>query len=300
MLEDITFAIPTYNRNDYLKQLLNSIPDNQGFKFAISDNGGFVLKETLTKHANQITIKSCKEVIQMYDNWNLAISLVETKWFFIPSDDDLYYPEQIIKVSDALKKYGDADIIIFGHHVIDENDKILSSWLPDVEGEFEKGQGFEQFKFGVDARFPAILFRTSFVKKMGLIDSTYLFTAGDSLLIQKCLIYGKSVFIKQIIGAYRTWPNNFTNERIASKEWLEKIDRWQNELAIEIEKSGVLVYEKKRIGDEVYARNLIGGLSSLKRNKGMLYAFRFLMQNRYPWFALLKTQARIFYTLVFS
>jgi len=299
MLEDVTFAIPTYNRNEYLERLLDSIPNNLGAKFAISDNGSFVIEKTLLKHSGNIEIISSKNVIEMYENWNMAISMVQTKWFLIPSDDDLYYSETIKSLHNAIKVYPDADILFFGHNVINEDDKILSTWVPPKEGIFNAPEGFEFFKYGVDARFPCIIFRTEFVKKLGGIDSTYLFTAGDSLLIQKCLIHGKSVFIKEVVGAYRTWAKNFTNQLIASKRWLDKIDRWQDEIAIELENAGISIAENLK--DEVYAQNLLSAFEVMRNNhKNLFDRISFLSENRFPWGAKYTTKFRVLKRLMFG
>jgi len=297
-LNDVTFAIPTYNRNEYLKKLLESIPSGLGVKFAISDNGNFVLDDTIKKHASNLKIAHSEKVIEMYDNWNKAISLVDTTWFLIPSDDDLYYAENFSTIDKALTENPDADIFIFGHHVIDENDHVKSTWSPE-NGVFMAPNGFEIFKYGVNARFPSILFRTEFVNKMGKIDTTYEFTAGDSLLIQKCLINGKSVFINEVIGAYRTWSNNFTNQLIGSKKWLDKIDRWQNELAEELSKIPASNFDGKKIKDEVYARNLLEGILTIRKTKqGVFKSMNFVLKNRYPWNAKFTTHLHILKSLI--
>jgi len=294
MLEEVTFAIPTYNRNEYLKRLLHSIPASLNANFAISDNGNYVREETIQVHRDKTAIVSSEEVIGMYDNWNKVIGLVKTDWFFIPSDDDLYYPEELHIIGEALSKYPNADVIIFGHNVIDENDNILSKWIPDNEKQYPKPNGFYQFQYGVNARFPSILFRTEHVRKMGGIDTSYSFTAGDSLLIQKCLINGNTVFIDRIIGAYRTWPNNFTNQLIASKEWLEKIDRWQDEIALELSKHNINNDDFKSVKDEVYAQNLLNGVHVMKRNKQNLFSVvKFVLSNRFPWHATIRTKLHL-------
>lgn len=294
MLEDITFAIPTYNRNEYLSKLLNSIPEGQGAKIAISDNGNFVQEKTYQKHSENVTIVSCEKVIEMYENWNKVISIVDTKWFFIPSDDDLYYADKLEVVRKVVNTYPQADIIIFGHNVIDENDNVLSTWVPKMKNVYNAPDGFDLFKYGVSARFPSILFKTDLVREMGGIDSSYVFTAGDSLLIQKCLINGTSVFVDEVIGAYRTWSNNFTGQLMATKEWLDKIDKWQNELSLELIEKGIYRVSNKKIKDEVFAQNLIGGMNIIGSSKNSFFKkIKFLLENRYPWKAKFLTHLRI-------
>ena len=45
MLKNLTIAIPTYNRNDYLIKLLKTIPASFTGKVVVSDNEGHVTPE---------------------------------------------------------------------------------------------------------------------------------------------------------------------------------------------------------------------------------------------------------------
>ena len=293
MLKDLTVVIPTYNRNDYLIKLLDTIPKSENV--CIGDNGGAVTQEIISQYPNFSFVHPAKK-LEMFENWNFCINHVKTKWFIIPSDDDLFYPGAFEKIEKTLDKYNDADIILFGHTVIDELGNELSSWKSEEIEILQSPQGFEYFKYGVEARLPAIIFKTAVAKSYGLFDESYVYTAADSLLIQRCMLLGKAVILPEIISAYRVWPDNFTSKYISTPDWLKKIDKWQNEIGVQVDQ----IYSKqnkeintRQIKDEVYARNLIAGIVNKRSQSGFKSAFLFFKSVRFPFKSKLITQMRI-------
>ncbi|MDR6941174.1 glycosyltransferase family 2 protein [Mucilaginibacter pocheonensis] len=298
MPNDLTIAIPTYNRNDYLIKILNTIPHDK--KVIVGDNGGAVTEDIISQYPGFSFLRPDKK-LDMFENWNFCIDHVKTQWFIIPSDDDLYYPDAFNKIEDALDNYPDADIILFGHRVINEHDTILSTWAPASVNVFEKPKGYDYFKYGVEARLPSIIFKTSVAKSYGLFDESYVYTAADSLLIQKCMLYGKAVVLPHIISGYRVWPDNFTNRYVSSADWLAKIDKWQTEIL----QHAKIVYEENNltiqpayIKDEVYAGNLLAGVANKKAKSGFKDTLAFVKSVRFPWKAKLTTQMKIIKALL--
>lgn len=292
ILDNLTVAIPTYNRNNYLAKILDSIPKT--IKTIVSDNGGFVTREIKESYCH-VSFHEQKTVLKMFANWNECVKRVSTKWFIIPSDDDLYLKDAFNIIEYYLEKYIYADIYIFGHNNFDENDAILSYWHPKEEKCFDQPFGFELCKYGVDARMPSIVFRTDLVKQLGAFEESLDFTAADSLLIQKCLLKGNGIFVPHVISSYRVWSSSYTSQKISTSDWLDKIDRWQELLRIFLEggNNSLRKGQVNRIRDEVFARNLLAGLSNLRRTKDVHAARLFLRQNRYPKFATMKTQLKI-------
>lgn len=298
-LNEVTFVIPTFNRNDYLTKILNTLPGNANV--IVSDNGGTVTQEITNSYKNFLFIKPSQK-LEMYENWNFCISHVKTKWFLIPSDDDLYYSEQLYHLGEALYEYHDCGIIIFGHNVIDENDNVLSEWKPKKLIQFKAPFGYEIFKYGVDARLPSIVFNTEIAKDNSLFKENYTYTAADSLLVQKCLLTTNSVFIPHIIAAYRVWPSNFTSKLISTVGWLERVDQWQDEI-VEIVRSNykdsTFKFNASKIKDEVYARNLIGGLKNLNQ-QSLSNRYSFFKSVRFPFKASHITKLKVIKSLIIA
>lgn len=285
----IGVAIPTYNRNNYLRKLLQTIPSSTDV--FVSDNGGYV-DESIKEQYPKAKVSIQTNILEMFDNWNAAANMVTSAWCLIPSDDDLYFNGAFDTLRKYIDKYPQADLFIFGHKIIDENDIAIDGWTPFLEKEYAAPQGFELFKYGVEARMPCVAFRTEFLKTLGFFDSRYKLTAADSELVQKALIKGRSVFVPEIIGAYRVWAGALTHKRMATKQWLEEVDYWQCKVE-EMMSNSIYAQQAKHIRDEVYARNMIGGIYSLRKTGTLTDRLKFVLSNRLPWFASFKTKLRL-------
>jgi glycosyltransferase involved in cell wall biosynthesis len=299
-MDIIQVAIPTYNRDLYLDKLMSSIPSD--IKISVSDNGSFVSSELKKKYANASFV-SHSSVIAIFDNWNCAAKNAFSLWLSIPSDDDVFFSNAFDKISQYILKYPDADILIFGHNIIDENDSLSPGWCPIEETVFDAPLGYEVFKYGVEARMPCIIFKTATLRELGYFDNNFELTASDSDLVQRALLSGKSVFIPEILGAYRIWKGNLTSQRVATKQWLEEIDYWQQKISKiynEKYKKTKMKIPSSQIMDEVYANNLLAGIANKKLTSGFREAFVFAKSVRFPWRAKLITQLRIIKTLLFK
>jgi len=300
MLNELTLVIPTYNRNDYLIKILDSIPSD--INVVIGDNGGAVTKEIIDRYPNFSFLRPDKK-LEMFENWNFCINNVKTKWFIIPSDDDLYYPGAFKKIEAALGTYPEADLILFGHNVINEHDEILSTWQPPGVNILMQPTGYDYFKYDVKARLPSIIFKTEKARSYGLFDESYVYTAADSLLIQKFMLYGKTVILPEVISGYRVWKDNITSRYTATRDWLTKIDKWQDEILKHVK----IVYENNNlkinassIKDEVYASNLIQGIVNKRRKSSRKELYSFVKSVRFPWKAKFVTQLRIIKALLIA
>ena len=301
VLNDLTIAIPTYNRQRLLEQLIHTVTSKE-VNIVICDNGCF-LDQNFVKDNPHVSVQRVDPVVGMFQNWNNSIRLVKSKWFMLPSDDDVFYPDSFDNINRALFENDDSDIIIFGHNVIDGNDNVMSSWAPKENKTYPIGNGLEQFIWGVDARLPSIIFKTELLKKVGLIDESFECTAADSLFIQRYLAFGKATFVTQILSGYRTWPENYTNILNGTPKWLKDIDKWQDNLTSLMQEANISTsynYNVSQIKDEVYANNLIQSIKVQIKNKGKIGALNFLLTNRYPTRARLITHLRIIKMLVLN
>lgn len=298
-MKKITITIPTYNRLDFLLQLIKTIPNK--IKIHISDNGNFIKNKI---NQDNITINSTQSVISSIKNWNLCIKeSEETDYIAICSDDDTYVKDGFNIILETINNY-DADMFIFGNNFIDENNSITGTYCPKEFEILESPNGFDKFKYGVEARTLSIFFKKSFLDKIGhLDDEKFEITAADSELIQRGLLLGKVIFVPKIVSNYRVWSNNETSKWITTKNWLDEIDIWTNKIiklanSTLTEKQNNFDWDKYK--DEIYARNLLGGLANLYRLKNYTEVFNHYSNARYPKYSFLKTKLRIWKILLFS
>lgn len=292
-IENLTIVIPTFNRIDLLKKILDTIP--RSMNVIISDNGSSV-SEIFANQYKEFQFVKTERILEALENWNRCISLVKTEWFTIPSDDDLYYENSFILMEKYLKKYHDNDVLVFGHNVIDGDGVKVSEWVPKENYNLDPPFSYNFVKYGVDARFPGLFFKKKIVNLNNNFDISYKTTAGDSKLIQMCLLTGKASFIPEIIAGYRVWSNSSTTLTLGNLKWMDEVYRWQNEiLPIAIAKfseKGIRL-NVSNIKDEVYARNLIGGIKSKRKSEGLISVLGLFKENSFPWHANFLTKLQL-------
>ncbi|MDF1584275.1 MAG: glycosyltransferase [Methyloprofundus sp.] len=299
-MKKIAIAIPTYNRNDLLERLVKTIPNY--ISIFVSDNGSFVTPEIETQF-NNIKVHKHSKVISIFENWNSALSAVnDCDYLAIPSDDDLYISDQL-KTIRAIIDNNDADVFVFGNHFINEQDQITGSFCPEKLEIFESPNGFRKFMFGVDVRMPSVFFKKSFLDKLGYFDEKlFTLTAADSELVQRALLTGKVIFVPEIVSSYRVWSGSLTDQRIASAHWMSEVDAWTNKISsLAFVRLNNVIYSSfnwKQYKDEIYARNLLAGMSNLYKAKKYEESMTHFKAMRYPKHALLKTKLRILKHLV--
>lgn len=296
-MKKLAISIPTYNRQYYLTKLINSIPEST--QITVSDNGSFLTDVEFYSHPNLIKI-SHSDVLPIFENWNASIiSAPKTDYIAIPSDDDCYIKSEFPFIVETLNEF-DADVFIFGNNFIDEHDGVLGSYCPKEYSVLKAPLGLEKFFYSVDVRMPSIIFRKSFLDEIGYFDqNSFTLTAADSELIQRALLLGNTVFVPKIISCYRVWPGGLTDQKIASKHWLDEIDIWTNKI-IELGQSNNISLNWRKYKDEIYARNLLAGCHNLYKIKNYNGVINHVKSVRYPWYAKTGSHLRLLKKILLS
>jgi glycosyltransferase involved in cell wall biosynthesis len=297
-MSKIGIAIPTYNRNNFLVKLLDTIPVD--IEISVSDNGNFVtdfIKQSY-KHVNFI---STNRIFPMYKNWNNAISNINSEWICLASDDDLFLNGAFDDLKYILDKNPTVEVVIFGNDNINEIGEVVSSWIPNIINQVSLTNGFDLCKYGVDAKMIGVFFKKSLYEKVGKFNEEYEVTASDSHFVQKITLAGNTLYVPKIISQYRVWGNNLTSQTIATKAWVDEVIYWQDKIGEELEKKRVSKYRRRNYKDEVIARNMVAGMSSiLARKQGLMVLLRYLKQFRYPMYANFRTHLSIIKCLLVS
>ena len=280
-------AIPTYKRQLLLARLLDSIDGD--LPIVVSDNGGYLSKDFEGVYP-KVRFLSAPEVTVM-KNWNRAAAALNTEWIIMPGDDDLYYPSSFSTIERTLRSSGEAEIVFFGHHIIDEYDKLLETWQPEA-GQSPAPTGFNQMRFGVSARPPSIAFRKRLFDRLNGFDEQFTVTAGDSHFYQRASLIGDVVFCPDVVSGYRVWSVGSTNQTIATRNWMKEIDLWCDSVRAFAEKHSSYQYTDA-LRDEIYTANLRAGIGALKSRGSYLGAWRHLLDNRYPFHASMFSQVKL-------
>ena len=291
----VAVAIPTYSRKELLLRMIGSIPS--GWKVFVSDNDSSLapLERPLGEN---VFVSHAPSMVPMFANWNRALSLVDgdCTHVFIPSDDDIFLPNIFETVSEALARYPEADVFVFGCDFVDGEDRTWKGYCPDRLEALSAGEGFLRFFRGVDARMPGVLFRKAFLDRIGAFDERFQLTAADSDLVQRALLLGRSVFVPSVIGLYRIWPGSLTYAKQATDLWMKEIRLWTEKignLLQDEDRAALLHIDVGQYQDEIIAQNLLAGLNNLITRGERDNARAFLGRNRMPARATWRTRFRM-------
>lgn len=293
----IALAIPAYGRPDYLARLLARVPaDVRAF---VSDNAASLRDSGMAVGGN-VVVSASDSLLAMFANWNRALSLVpdDATHVLVPSDDDLYLPGAFARIADVIRAEPDADIFIFGCDLIDENDVPRKGYAPAEWRCFPPGEGFFRFARGVEARMPGIVFRKSFLDRIGGFDERFQLTAADSELVQRALLLGRSVFCPDVVACYRVWPGSLTHSRQATDEWMREVKMWVAKVSALWEATygkGARGFDAQSFADEIVARNLMAGVRGLMARGEWRLAREFLRRQGIPRHARPGTLLRLWY-----
>jgi len=290
---NIVIAVPTYNRVSFLIKLLKSIPKE--IEIFVSDNGNYVPEDMKENYSNT-SFTMHENIIGMFSNWNSAIENSRNgRYIAITSDDDLYLSESFKVIEEAINRGEDADVYIFGNNFINEHDEIIGSYCPDKYEVFQSPQGLKHFLSGVDARMPSIFFKKTFLDEIGYFDDKkFKITAADSELVQRALFLGKSVYVPEIVSSYRVWEGSATNETIASLAWMTEIELWADKILTLGKEARCELYDWDKYKDEIFARNLLAGLSNLYSKHKYKELCDYFNKMRFPVRATARTKLKIY------
>jgi len=135
----IAVVIVSYNREAYLKQLLESLleqDDKESFELIILDNGSLnplepVISADLARFQGQVTLLREEENLLSPARLLQAVSIVESDFILLPGDDDIALPNYISTMR-ALANSGDSvNMISSAIQNIDVNGKKIGGvWHP--------------------------------------------------------------------------------------------------------------------------------------------------------------------------
>jgi glycosyltransferase involved in cell wall biosynthesis len=162
----ITTIIPTYNRSHLLRRAISSVCNQTvpHFQVCVYDNASSdeteqVVRESI-KNDSRIKYHRHTQNIGMMGNYKYALSLVNTPYFSLLSDDDLLFPEFYEETMKGFAQFPDAIFSATSTLIISTEKKInsvpLDQW--DRDGYFQPPEGLLQVMKG----FPvptSIIFR---------------------------------------------------------------------------------------------------------------------------------------------
>jgi GT2 family glycosyltransferase len=284
----IGVAVPTYQRPEMLRELLSTIPP--AIPVAVSDNGSTLSQDFKESHAS-VSFHCTDTLLPMFSNWNKAARHQGTEWIVVPSDDDLYLAGAFDVANRWIGDHPNADLVVFGHHLIDGDGKVFDTWKPEYSLD-DAPRGFNPLRYGVNARMPSVMFRRALYDELGGFNESFKLTAADSDFVQRAALIGRTLYVPEVVSCYRVWGGGLTANRIASDEWMREIDAWCENVAAFDQQHGTHAYTR-HFRDEIVIQNLLTGVRMLRSKSGRSAAMSYLRSQDIPKRAKLASYARM-------
>jgi GT2 family glycosyltransferase len=150
---NITVAIPSYNKEKYIKRCIESALQNKEHitKIILVDNNSTDKTLEIAKHYEpEIICYKNDSNLGMAKNWNRCIDLCETEWLLILHADDELLPNAIPKYEALIQKHPTLGLIHANSCSIVEGDLATKSFTTSTQKEFwSKGLEAMTCNYGV-------------------------------------------------------------------------------------------------------------------------------------------------------
>jgi glycosyltransferase involved in cell wall biosynthesis len=174
----ITTIIPTYQRPDMLKKVVQSILNQSFTNFQIciydnasSDNTRDVVTEFI-KNDTRVKYYCHKNNIGSINNFQFGLSRIKTKYFHFISDDDMILPDFFKTAIESMEKHPEAFFFAGSSINIRSTGEIfhvpILSW--EREGLFVPPDGIVNMCNGNHPNWSAVLFKKEVLNEIGLLD----------------------------------------------------------------------------------------------------------------------------------
>jgi glycosyltransferase involved in cell wall biosynthesis len=217
----ISFVIPSYNRNSYLKQLLNSIL-SQDYKdieiVVIDDNSTDQTEETMNEYVQKYPfIVYHKNTSNKGCGYNRGLGIKKTKGeYVIFADDDDFYTNNsfLSKGIEVFEQYPNLAFVSANAEIQLENTGQTSIGVQPITGYIDQRDYFG--KFNLEYGRPLSTFPTIFRREALLSAEIELMVmVNDASIYLRSLLYGDVYIMDDIVGVYRIHNSNITKSLTA-------------------------------------------------------------------------------------
>lgn len=228
----VTLIIPTYKREETLKQTIKSIllqEDFDDYEILIVDNEDVFDRVTKTEeiiksfNSEKIIYYRNEKNIGMYGNWNRCIELSRSKWICMVHDDDALAKNHLSTMTNIIKKNKNIDYLACTHNHIDERqlgavDLNYYSEKVNINKKQIKYKGFRDFNLGFNAMFLGAIFNRDKAIEIGgfVADRAWV---EDYLFVAKYAYYFNLYKLEVPLYIYR-WADN---QSLKSNIWEDQL-----------------------------------------------------------------------------
>jgi len=174
----VTVAIPCRDAGPFLRPALESLLQQTAsdFRLVLVDDGSADESIAVARSTagDRIEILASDSPLGIAGNWNRCADLVETPYFCLAHQDDVYRPEFLARLIDALQRHPEAGMAHCRSEAIDAQGKPLDSGAERYKQHFwrqvasdDLAAHYERLWHGNFISCPAVVYRTAAFRDAG-------------------------------------------------------------------------------------------------------------------------------------
>ena len=208
----LSFAIPTRDRVDLLRQAVDSVvmQDRPDCDVVIVDDASTdgTADYLLGLDRPDVRVYFNPEPIGIAANYNRAIGLTRGRFVHLLQDDDLAERELVRTISEATRVFPEAEVICFATCLVDDdlsNPQIF--WQPEQARLLRPPDAF--LRFAADWRISStqVVFRRDVFERLGGMDESFPF-GSDAEYILRWMLSCNVLLLPQALARRRIWPGS--------------------------------------------------------------------------------------------
>lgn len=297
MNELVTVLLPTYNGQQYIRQMLDSIylQDYRPIEIIISDDASVdrtipVINSWVKDKCSEdflCKIVKNKRNMGLSGNISNAVKYIHGKYLFLADQDDLWKKNKISAQVDYLNKNIDCEMCICDRSAIDKNNKTICKSLMHYDNiNFQKRDYKEVLNNGSEYPANSICLRTEHLDSIFPIPVKIC--EHDTFIAIMAAHYGKIGYVRTPLILYRIHDNNLSgNYAMETNKNLFKLGCITIKTLKRINKRNatdiaIIKEELKRRFDEE------GTMFSMKLNSSeikniYIASLKYILDNMYKW-----------------
>lgn len=263
-MEQIDILLATYNGEKYLEEQLDSIIKQtySNFRLIISDdcstdNTKNILQE-YEKKDDRIIVYYQKENLGFIENFEFLLTKVESKYYALSDQDDIWFENKIEKEIEVLEKE-DADLVFCDLEVVDENKQTMQKSFIEsmnLKSKIKKAKDNKIAYLYNTVTGCTIVAKNKFMDIIFPIPNETKHLLHDHWIALMISIYGKVSLIDKPYIYYRQHSQNQIGvEKVSYK--MEKFDDVRNLfLKVKLELFSTYVKNNNRFPKDVQEENM--------------------------------------------
>ena len=212
----VTIAVPTYDRPDFLRQAIQSVlrQTYQDFEVIVSDDGSNPETAEVVRCADdpRVQYRRTAGKLGVPKHFNECVRIAQGEFFALLPDDDLYAPEYLARMVEALESNPAVGFAECGFYAVDQDIRCIEEMLASKEGFSANAEDAMIWQLQTLRCNPvALVYRRSAMLKVGLWREDEGYFDDWAFAVRVAYRHG-FVFVAELLACVRRHDTNLSAE----------------------------------------------------------------------------------------